>query len=126
SAARQGRRGPISGVSVSRDSPAAAARGPRLRLGFRPARSSSPDGKMLEARAANDIGLVKIASVEYHRLAQMPTQRLEIGAAEFLPFGADDERSGILAGRHRIGCERQPVEVAQKPLALLDRDGIVR
>src|SRR5689334_2716863 len=63
---------------------------PRLRPVARFDRSSPSDGDMLEARASDDLGFIKIAAVEDHRLLQVPLQRVEIGAAKLLPFSDDD------------------------------------
>ena len=76
---------------------------------------------MLEPGRAHDVGLVQVAPVEDQRLLHAPVQHVEVGTAEFLPLGDDDEGVGAFARSERIGGERDARRIAEHdaPLRLL-------
>ncbi len=64
----------------------------------------SADGIVAEARSRHLLGIVEIASVEYHRRAQRALDVIEIGTAKLLPFGDDGECIGALRAPRERSC----------------------
>lgn len=84
-----------------------------------------PDGEILDAHTAHELGVVEIAAVDNYRGFQRGLDGVKVGAAEFLPLGRDDERVGIVQGRHRGISVGETRLVTEDPSGLSHGDRVV-
>ena len=90
-----------------------------------PSTFSPADCEIADALPRHQRRLVEVPAVEHDRLLQRGLEAPEVGAPEFLPFGADRERVGAV---ERLGRARRQREVrprAVDALRLGHRHGVV-
>ena len=73
----------------------------------------APDRKVFDARLAQARRVEEIAAVEDHRLLERRADALEVGAAELLPLGDDDQRVG--AFERRPSASRRTTAAGSSP-----------
>src|SRR5665647_531687 len=88
------------------------------------------DTVVFDAVFGHLLRLEQVASVEHDGVLQARLDLLEIGTAERLPFGDDDQRVGLLERVHRAGAEADPRQLGggkierQHPLRFGHRDRV--
>src|SRR5574343_1499107 len=89
------------------------------------AHHSAPDGEIFDARPAHELRVVQVAAIEDHRVLQGFLDLVKIGTAEFLPFGHDDQRVGLVERPHRALRVFQTRLVAEDALRFVHGERIV-
>src|SRR5437879_7998978 len=91
----------------------------RAMASARPDRGAA-DRKVGEAVLAHDLGFVQVPAVEDDRLAEELLHAREVGAAELVPLGDDEQRVGVLERLvvHPVRSEEHTSEL-QSPMYLV-------